>query len=117
MMAPARRTYDTTGTGYDWYGNKQDDDDVYVEGDDDDNTTFFVCEPNYVFGDNPRADGCSHAPVPNPFIPNAIEAEKDQVPAPCHDYQRTSADSGCFLPWNVGCIERYMTMSNADPSV
>jgi hypothetical protein len=72
-----------TGTNYDCYGNKQGNNDVnnVIEGDNDDNITSFVCEPNDVLGNNPRDDGSRHAPVPNTFFSNAIEAENDQVPA------------------------------------
>lgn len=67
-----------------------------------------ICDPNYELGDNPCVDGCGHAPVPNPFNPDPVEAESEQVPSPCLDYTCLCADSGCKMSWDVGCIKWYM---------
>jgi hypothetical protein len=100
------------GYGYDVVTGDDDDstagdDDDSTAGDDDDSTGI-VCEPNYELGDNPCVDGCGHAPVPNPFNPNPVEAEKEQFPSPCLDYECICADSGCARSWDIGCIKWYM---------
>jgi hypothetical protein len=94
--------------------DQEDDDDDDVGCEDADSLSGvqvgneLICDPNYSLGDNPCVDGCGHAPVPNPFNPNAVEAESEQVPSPCKDYACLCADSGCKLSWDVGCIKWYM---------
>jgi hypothetical protein len=85
-------------------GDDDDDGDIVC----DETVVESSCEPDYDQGDNPCVVGCGHAPVPNPFNHNPMEAEKEQRPGACKNYECLCADSGCSRTWDVGCIKWYM---------
>ncbi|KAL3927057.1 MAG: hypothetical protein SGARI_005425, partial [Bacillariaceae sp.] len=56
-------------------------------------------------GDDPCQVGCGHGMIPNPYNPNAAEAEKEPRPASCVDTNNcVCMDSGCAKSYDEGCI-------------
>ena len=67
-----------------------------------------TCLPDTAAGDKPCEEGCGWGTVPNPYNPNAAQAELQQRPAPCKNYACICADSGCLRSWTVECVAWYV---------